>query len=220
MTAANGSAPGGFYAAVAATPVPWSGDRCPGDKIPAMTGPVDQDEFRAACGRFATGVCVVTSLGPAGPSGMTANAVTSLSLEPPLMIVCFALTSRTLGAVEHSRRFGVQFLAHDQADVAARFASKLSEEEKFAELAWTERAGIPSIDGCLAWLGCELRDLRPGGDHLIGVGEVVDLAPGRESEGSGASGGDPLVFFRGDYWSLTARTDAPADVDRALEGPG
>ncbi len=176
-----------------------------------MAGPIDADEFRNSCGYFATGVCVVTALGPDGPSGMTANAVTSLSLEPPLMIVCFALTSRTLAAVEHSRRFGVQFLAHDQEEVAARFASKMPEEEKFDGLTWAERSGVPSIEGCLAWLGCELRDLHPGGDHLIGVGEVVDLWQ---------VAGDPLVFFRGDYWSLTEREDAPPDVDRALEGPG
>jgi flavin reductase (DIM6/NTAB) family NADH-FMN oxidoreductase RutF len=176
-----------------------------------MAGQIDPAEFRDACGRFATGVCVVTSLGADGPSGMTANAVASLSLEPPLMIVCFALTSRTLGAVQHSRRFGVQFLAHDQEEVAARFASKMPEEEKFAGLPWSERSGIPSIDGCLAWLGCELRDLHRGGDHLIGVGEVVDLWRGE---------GEPLVFSRGDYWSLAEREEAPEEVDRALEGPG
>jgi flavin reductase (DIM6/NTAB) family NADH-FMN oxidoreductase RutF len=176
-----------------------------------MAGPIDPAEFREACGRFATGVCVVTSLGAHGPSGMTANAVASLSLEPPLMVVCFALTSRTLVAVEHSRRFGVQFLAHDQGELAARFASKLPEDEKFQGVAWTERAGIPALDGCLAWIGCELRELSAGGDHLIGVGEVVDLTAG---------GGEPLVFFRGDYWSLAGRQDAPPEVDRALEGPG
>jgi flavin reductase (DIM6/NTAB) family NADH-FMN oxidoreductase RutF len=176
-----------------------------------MAGQIDPAEFRDACGRFATGVCVVTSLGADGPSGMTANAVASLSLEPPLMIVCFAITSRTLGAVQHSRRFGVQFLAHDQEEVAARFASKMPEEEKFEGLPWSERSGIPSIDGCLAWLGCELRDLHRGGDHLIGVGEVVDLWRGE---------GEPLVFSRGDYWSLAEREEAPEEVDRALEGPG
>ena len=176
-----------------------------------MAGAVDQAEFRETCGRFATGVCVVTSLGADGPSGMTANAVTSLSLDPPLMIVCFALTSRTLGAVEQSRRFGVQFLSHDQEEVAARFASKMPEQEKFEGLAWSERAGVPSIDGCLAWIGCELRDLYPGGDHLIGVGEVVDMWE---------VDGDPLVFFRGDYWALSGQEEAPPEVDRALEGPG
>jgi flavin reductase (DIM6/NTAB) family NADH-FMN oxidoreductase RutF len=176
-----------------------------------MAGQIDPEEFRDACGRFTTGVCVVTALGPEGPSGMTANAVTSLSLEPPLMIVCFASTARTLAAVEHSRRFGVQFLAHDQEEIAARFASKMPEHEKFAGLAWSERAGVPCLDGCLAWLGCEVRGLHPGGDHLIGVGEVVDLRRGE---------GEPLVFYRGDYWSLTEREEAPPDVDRALEGPG
>ena len=154
---------------------------------------------------------MVTSLGTDGPSGMTANAVTSLSLEPPLMIVCFALTSRTLAAVEQSRRFGVQFLSHDQEELAARFASKMPEREKFEGVAWRERAGIPSIDGCLAWLGCELQELYPGGDHQIGMGKVVDLWE---------VAGDPLVFFRGDYWSLTERQDAPPEVDQALEGPG
>ena len=176
-----------------------------------MAGRIDADEFRAACGHFATGVCVVTSLGSEGPSGMTANAVSSLSLDPPLMIVCFALTSRTLATVEESRRFAVQFLAQDQEEIAARFASKLPEREKFDGIAWTERAGVPSIDGCLAWLGCELRDLHPGGDHRIGVGEVADLWE---------VAGEPLVFFRGDYWSLAERKEAPEEVDRALEGPG
>ena len=100
--------------------------------------------------------------GADGPSGMTANAVTSLSLEPPLMIVCFAHTARTLAAVQHSGRFGVHFLAHDQEDVAARFASKMPEPEKFEGLDWTERAGVPALDGCLAGLACELRELLPG----------------------------------------------------------
>ena len=175
-----------------------------------MARRIDQAEFRDACGRFPTGVCVVTSLGADGPSGMTANAVTSLSLEPPLMIVCFARTARTLAAVEHSRRFGVHFLAHDQEDVAARFASKRPEREKFDGLAWRDEDGVPVIEGSLAWLGCELRELRPGGDHLIGIGEVVDVRH---------SGGDPLVFFGGSYWSLAAREPAPPEVDRALEGP-
>jgi flavin reductase (DIM6/NTAB) family NADH-FMN oxidoreductase RutF len=197
MTAANGSAPDNF---------------CGHDaKMPAMPGRIDQAAFRDACARFATGVSVVTSLGPDGPSGMTANAVASLSLKPPLMIVCFAQTARTLRAVEHSGRLAIHFLAHDQEDVAARFASKLPEVRKFDGLRWTERSGAPAIDGCLAWLGCELRDLLPGGDHLIGLAEVVDLE---------RTDGDPLVFFRGDYRALGGREEAPAEVDQALEGPG
>ena len=93
-----------------------------------------------------TGVSVVTSFGREGPSGMTANAVTSLSLEPPLMLVCFDRTARTLGAVEHSGRIGIHFLAHDQEQVAARFASKLPEAEKFEGLGWSDRGGSTLSD--------------------------------------------------------------------------
>ena len=77
---------------------------------------------------------------------MTANAVTSLSLEPPLMIVCFAHTARTLAAVQHSGRFGVHFLSHDQEDVAARFASKMPEAAR------SSRASTgPSATACRRW---------------------------------------------------------------------
>jgi flavin reductase (DIM6/NTAB) family NADH-FMN oxidoreductase RutF len=172
--------------------------------------PIDSRSFRDACSRFVTGVCVVTSFGADGPSGMTANAVTSLSLEPPLMIVCFDRAARTLGAVEHSRRLAIQFLAHDQELVASRFASKLPEADKFELVEWADRGGVPALGGCLAGLGCELRELVPGGDHLIAVVEVVDLW---------STEGDPLVFFGGDYWSLTERAPAPPEVDEALEGP-
>ena len=69
---------------------------------------------------------------------------------------------------------------------------------------------MPALGGCLAGMACELRELLPGGDHLIGVGEVTSLWT-RE--------GDPLVFYRGDYWALSEREDAPPEVDEALEGP-
>jgi flavin reductase (DIM6/NTAB) family NADH-FMN oxidoreductase RutF len=151
---------------------------------------------------------VVTSFGQDGPSGLTANAVASLSLAPPLILVCFDLESRTLPAVRHSGRFAVQFLAHDQEELAARFASKLPEREKFHEVAWDDRAGIPALNGTLGGLACELRDLLPGGDHLIATGEAVDAWTGQ---------GEPLVFYRGDYWSLTDREPAPTEVDEALE---
>jgi 3-hydroxy-9,10-secoandrosta-1,3,5(10)-triene-9,17-dione monooxygenase reductase component len=175
-----------------------------------MPAAVDPSVFRDACSRFATGVCVVTSTGAEGPSGMTANAVASLSLDPPLMIVCFARTARTLAAVRHSGRFGVHFLSHQQEDVAARFASKMPESRKFEGLEWVERDGVPALDGCLAGLACAVRELLPGGDHLVGVGEVTSLW--RQE-------GEPLVFYRGAYWSLSEREDAPPEVDEALEGP-
>ena len=173
-------------------------------------GQIDSRAFRDVCSRFVTGVAVVTSFGPDGPSGMTANAVTSLSLAPPLMVVCFDRTARTLAAVEHSRRLAIQFLSHDQEAVAARFASKLPEAEKFEGLDWSDRGGVPAIHGALAGMACELGELVAGGDHLIAVAEVVDLWHAE---------GDPLVFFGGDYWKLTEREPAPPEVDEALEGP-
>jgi flavin reductase (DIM6/NTAB) family NADH-FMN oxidoreductase RutF len=170
---------------------------------------IDPAAFRDTLGRLVTGVCVVTSFGPDGPSGLTANAVTSLSLDPPLMIVCFDRTARTLAAVEHSRRFGVHFLARSQEEIAARFASKQPEHEKFARVDWSTRAGVPRLTDCLGGLACELERLLPGGDHVIGIGAVIDLWQ---------SDGEPLVFFRGDYWALTEPQPAPPEVDEALEG--
>jgi flavin reductase (DIM6/NTAB) family NADH-FMN oxidoreductase RutF len=170
---------------------------------------ITPSDFRETLGRFVTGVCVVTSFGPDGPSGLTANAVSSLSLEPPLMIVCFDREARTLAAVEHSRMFGVHFLARSQEAIAARFASKEPEPQKFTGLDWSERSGVPALAETLGGIACQLQQLVPGGDHLIGVGEVMDLW---------SSEGEPLVFYRGDYWALTEREPAPPDVDRALEG--
>jgi 3-hydroxy-9,10-secoandrosta-1,3,5(10)-triene-9,17-dione monooxygenase reductase component len=170
---------------------------------------IDPAALRDTLGRFVTGVSVVTSFSADGPSGLTANAFASLSLDPPLAIICFDRKSRTLAAVEHSRRFGVHFLARSQEEVALRFASKEPEEEKFVGLRWSERSGVPMLEDCLGGLACEVDSLLPGGDHLIGVGKVLDLW---------ASDGEPLVFYRGDYWTLSGREPAPADVDRALEG--
>lgn len=153
--------------------------------------------FRDTIGRFATGVAIVTSIGPAGPAGMTTNAVTSLSLDPLLLIVCFELRSRTLDVVRASRRFGVNVLRAGDAELAAVFASKRVGPEKFEALTdhrWSEEHGVPVLDRALAWVACELRELLPGGDHEIGIGAVV---------GTGAEpDGEPLVFHRGAYTTL------------------
>ncbi len=171
---------------------------------------VDPQVFRDACGRFATGVTAITSFGPEGPSGLTANAFASLSLDPPMVVACFDRSSRTLAAVEHSRRFGVNLLSHRQEQLAATFASKQPEAEKFASIEWQERSRVPALAGCIAGIACEVRELVPGGDHLIGIGDVADVwsAPG-----------EPLVFFGGGYWTLGNPEVVPPEVDRALEGP-
>jgi flavin reductase (DIM6/NTAB) family NADH-FMN oxidoreductase RutF len=151
---------------------------------------VGPDRFRSVMGHFATGVTVVTVATPAGPVGMTANAVTSLSLEPVLLLVAFANDARTLPAVRATGRFGVNVLAAGQADLARLFASKTPEREKFAGVAHTVHDGIPVIEGVLAWVGCRLEQLIPGGDHTIGIGAV-------EAAETGA--GEPLLWFRGSY---------------------
>jgi flavin reductase (DIM6/NTAB) family NADH-FMN oxidoreductase RutF len=140
-----------------------------------------------------TGVTVVTALGSDGPSGLTASAVLSLSLEPPLMLAALDRGSRTLRAVEQAGRFGVNVLAADQADLARSFATKVEMHEKWEGISWGERDGIPALDGVLVWVACELRDVLAGGDHVIVTGYVLDVAAGD---------GDPLVFFRGAYMGL------------------
>jgi flavin reductase (DIM6/NTAB) family NADH-FMN oxidoreductase RutF len=158
---------------------------------------VSPEDFRAALSAHATGVTVVTAIGPNGPSGATANAVTSLSLEPPMMLACLDRGSRTLTSVRAQGRFGVNALAAGQADLARRFSRKDPEPDKWDGVGWSERQGLPRIDGGLVWVACELRDLIDGGDHLILTGNVI------EAEGNP---GRPLLFHRGDYRDLLAET--------------
>jgi flavin reductase (DIM6/NTAB) family NADH-FMN oxidoreductase RutF len=149
--------------------------------------------FRRAMSRLPTGVTVVTAHGADGRSGLTANAVVSLSLDPPLMLACLDRGSRTLRAVEHAGRFGITVLASDQADVARAFSTKAEMHEKWEGIQWRDRDGIPALEGGVAWVACELRDVLAGGDHVIVTGAVLDVT---------AYGGDPLVFFEGAYIGL------------------
>jgi flavin reductase (DIM6/NTAB) family NADH-FMN oxidoreductase RutF len=158
---------------------------------------VSPEEFRAALSTYATGVTVVTAIGPGGPSGATANAVTSLSLDPPMMLACLDRGSRTLTSVRAQGRFGVNALAAGQADLARRFSAKDPEPEKWDSVEWSEREGLPRLDGSLVWVACELRDLIDGGDHLILTGNVIEAEAGN---------GQPLLFHRGDYRDLLAES--------------
>lgn len=154
---------------------------------------VDAERYRRAMGRFATGVAVVTCHSPSGPAGLTTNALTSLSLHPMLLLVCFDNGSRTLPVLRESGRFAVNVLAAEQAELAAVFASKRVAEEKFEMVTHEVAHGVPVLDGALAWLACDLRELLPGGDHTIGIGEVTHLDE---------RPGEPLVFYDGSYATL------------------
>ncbi len=163
-----------------------------------MLRPPDPELFREVFGRFATGVAVITSAGPSGSGGMTANALCSLSLDPLLALVCFENQARTLPIVRESGRFGVNILRAGQEDIARVFASKLPESEKLEGVEHRLEAGVPIIDGSLGWAACELRELIAGGDHTIGIGEVVAL---------GLGVGDPLLWYEGRYHSLPLTPD-------------
>jgi flavin reductase (DIM6/NTAB) family NADH-FMN oxidoreductase RutF len=163
----------------------------------------DPELFREVFGRFATGVAVITSAGTAGAGGMTANALCSLSLDPLLALVCFENGARTLPIVRDARRFAVNVLSSRQEHLAGVFASKLPEAEKLEGVKHRIEYGVPIIEGSLAWAACELRDLIAGGDHTIGIGEVVALGLGH---------GDPLVWYAGRYRSWPAPVDNTASA--------
>src|SRR5689334_3204863 len=135
--------------------------------------PVTPEEFRAALSAYATGVTVVTAIGESGPSGATANAVTSLSLDPPMMLACLDRGSRTLTSVRAQGRFGVDALAAGQEELARRFAGKDDGPTKWDGVEWSESEQLPRLPGALMWVACELRDLIDGGDHLILTGNVL-----------------------------------------------
>jgi 3-hydroxy-9,10-secoandrosta-1,3,5(10)-triene-9,17-dione monooxygenase reductase component len=141
-------------------------------------------------------VAIVTCQGDDGPTGLTTNAVTSLSLDPLLLLVCFDNGSRTLTAVREARRFAVNVLHAGQEDLAAVFASKRVAREKFEAVTHTVAHGVPVLDDALAWIACDLTELLPGGDHTIGIGAVTHGAAGE---------GEPLVFYRGGYAALQTR---------------
>lgn len=143
--------------------------------------------------RLPTAVTVVTAMGPDGPSGLTANAVVSLSLDPPLMLACLDRGARTLRSVEHAGRFGISELGADHAGLATRFSTKDPQPDKWEGVPWSARRGIPALDEAVVWVGCELENVLAGGDHVIVTGAVLEVE---------AREGDPLIFHRGAYRPL------------------
>ena len=153
----------------------------------------DPDAFRDALAGLPTAVTIVSASGPEGPAGATANAVSSLSIEPMLMLACLDRGSRTLLAVQAADCFGISVLHAGQEPIARTFATKAPVAEKWSGVAWSERDGIPAVDDALIWIACDLRDVISAGDHVIVTGEVRGLE---------ARAGDPLVFHGGEYRPL------------------
>lgn len=157
---------------------------------------MDLQELRRVMGHFATGVAVITTVDRAGtPFGLTANAFTSLSLDPPLVLVCIDKGVQCYPHFEESKIFAVNMLSEDQEELSRRFATKGI--EKFAGVAWHRgQNGVALLDGAIGHIECQVVHSYDGGDHTIYVGEIV---------GAAASGDHPLIFFKGKYHRLPSR---------------
>lgn len=153
-------------------------------------------DMRRIMGHFATGVCVVSTRREDGePVATTVNAVTSVSLEPPLLLVCLAHDSETLAAVQESGRFAVNVLAESQREHSVRFAAK-GQRARTGEVDFGEhQPGIPCLPGALATIACRVSAMHRGGDHMIVIGEALSTSS-TEAEDA------PLLFFRGSYSRL------------------
>jgi flavin reductase len=162
-----------------------------------VTGPVTPERFRSVLGRFVTGISIMTAVDADGsPHGMTANALTSVSLEPPLVLVCVDRSAIMADLMERADGFALSFLRVEQEELSTWFATpdRPTGAAQFQDLATSTRVtGSPVLDECLAWLDCRRWALYDGGDHVIVVGEVVAL--GETDDRSAA----PLLYDRGRY---------------------
>ncbi len=156
--------------------------------------PADKGRLRSILGQFATGVTVVAAGGET-PCGMTANSFTSVSLDPPVILICLTRDSELCKAVLREGRFAVSVLAADQEDVARYFANHARPRgtEEFANVPWSPGpgTGAPVLDDAVAWFDCDLVTSHDGGDHEIFLGSV--LASGAEPQR------DALLFHRGRF---------------------
>ncbi len=154
---------------------------------------VSKDEFRRALGHFASGVTVVTSRCEDGLlRGITVSAFTSLSLDPPLVLICIDKKASLHDHLKEGGHFAANILADDQELISRRFASK--DADRFEGLGYSAGdTGAPLINGALASIECRIVHVYPGGDHTIVVGEVVVTH---------VSEGRPLAYFRGGYVRL------------------
>lgn len=152
---------------------------------------VEPFEFRRILGHWTSGVAIVATTTAAGePRGLTANAVASVSLEPPLVLACIERIADSHDTIRDAGCFAISILAQDDERVARRFAGNET-ADKFRGVAYhTEATGAPVLDAALAWVDCQVHDLLDGGDHTIFIGRVL-AGDAREAE--------PLVFYRGGY---------------------
>jgi flavin reductase (DIM6/NTAB) family NADH-FMN oxidoreductase RutF len=154
---------------------------------------MDSREIRDVMGHFATGVTVVTTRDGAGsPFGLTVNAFTSLSLNPPLVIVCIDKAAQCYSCFQESKVFAINVLSEEQEEHSRRFATKGI--EKFEDIKWHRgENNVPLLDGAIGTIECKIVNSYEGGDHTIYLGEIVSAK---------ATEDRPLLFFKGKYHRL------------------
>ncbi len=157
-----------------------------------------QLRYRQAIGRFATGVTVITTVDGERLAGMTASAVASLSLEPPLLLVCINNKLPTHRALEQSRQFGVNVLGEGDEKLALKFATPA--DDKFAGLKVDVEHGVPLLDRAIARFVCDVHECLPGGDHSIFIGAI------RHCEH--VTGRRPLLYFASGFGGIHQPDDA------------
>jgi flavin reductase (DIM6/NTAB) family NADH-FMN oxidoreductase RutF len=145
--------------------------------------------MRRATGRFATGVAVVTTMDGERPHGMTINSLTSVSLAPPLLLVCFSHGARSAEAVTRSGRFAVNVLAKRQQPIALRFAARGEDHFSGLDLEYGDHE-VPVVPNALAHLECEVDQRVAAGDHTVVIGAVVKTC---------TAPGEPLAFYSGRF---------------------
>ena len=183
--------------------------------VGATTLPVSEDQrpsLRAMMGRFATGVTVVAARSGPLLAGMTANAVATVSIDPPLIVASLNRRSETHRAIIESHSFAVSILSVDQRAIAECFAQPITAAKvnRFCDAAWHEaETGSPILDGAIAYFDCRLVERHPGGDHTMFIGEIV--AAGFEEAG------EPLLYFGSRYRRLAA--DEPVVDEPVADEP-
>ncbi len=164
---------------------------------------------RAYYRKLAAGVAVVTACGAAGWAGTTVSTLTSVSLEPPIILCCVTRGSRTLAAIRHARCFAVHLLTDDQQDLADRFSRPVPGQSRFTDLGREVRLlrGAPVIGGTLAVGWCDLHSLNEVGDHVVVYGRLTEVRAGH---------GRPLLWHEGAYQALDGLPDVVHAVGTAL----
>ena len=155
-----------------------------------------KDNLRAAMGRFATGITIVTTRKDDEINGMTANAVASVSLEPPQILVCIDRDNYSAKLISESRVFALNILAADQQELSDAFARPGAGKSKYLNIIPTTEAvtGSPIIEGCLAYLDCTLANTYQSGDHIIFIGKVEKAEVKSEA--------NPLIYWNSSYHQI------------------